>query len=145
MTAFPPGRLAAGILGLLALAFAGASWKLGYWAQGMPGPGLLPLATSVLLLPAAVLLLRAPPTEDEVPTLSVRSLAGLALCTACALAMPALGMVIPSVVLATLWMRLWGGRSWIGAALYAAAIVGALVLLFVVALSVPVPLWPSIP
>ncbi|MGE0874295.1 MAG: tripartite tricarboxylate transporter TctB family protein [Burkholderiales bacterium] len=145
MTSFPPRRLAAGILGLLALAFAGASWKLGYWGQGLPGPGLLPLATSVLLLPAAVLLLRAPPTEEEAPALAARSLAGLALCTACALAMPALGMVVPSVALATVWMRLWGGRSWIGALLYAAAIVGALALLFVSALGVPVPLWPARP
>jgi hypothetical protein len=138
-----PARLAAVILGLLALGFGVASWSLGYWIDGLPGPGLLPLGTSLLLLPAVVVLFRAPPEPDDEASLSPRSLAGIGMCGACALAMPWLGIALPGWALGLLWMRWFGARSWLAAGAAAALIIGALAGLFVVALKVPMPLWPG--
>jgi hypothetical protein len=139
-----PARLAAAILGALAVAFGAASWKLGYWVQGVPGPGLLPLGTSVLLLPAVFFLLRTPLAPDDETTLSKTALLGLALCGGCALVMPWLGAVLPAIALATLWMRLFGRRPWPSSLFMASVMVAALALLFIAALKVPVPLWPML-
>jgi hypothetical protein len=89
-------------------------------------------------------LLRAPPTVEEEPAISRRSLSGIGLCGACALAMPWCGILIPATLLALLWMRLLARRPWASSALVAVVMVAALALLFVLALRVPAPLWPSL-
>jgi hypothetical protein len=139
----PPVRQAAGFLGLLALGFGVGSWSLGYWIQGVPGPGLLPLGTSILLLPTAIYLFRAPLEPGDEPSLAVKGLVGFALCAACASVMPSLGIAIPGAALALLWMRFFGSRSWVSAGLISVAIIAGLYGLFVLALKVPMPMWPN--
>lgn len=139
----PPVRQAAGFLGLLALGFGVGSWSLGYWIQGVPGPGLLPLGTSILLAPAAIYLFRAPLEPGDEASLAAKGLIGFALCAACALAMPYLGIAIPGGVLALLWMRFFGSRSWLSAGLISVAMIAGLYSLFVLALKVPMPMWPG--
>ena len=101
------------------------------------------MGTSILLLPTAIYLFRAPLEPDDEMSLAVKGLVGFALCAACALGMPYLGIAIPGGVLALLWMRFFGDRSWLSVGLISAAIIAALYGLFVLALKVPMPMWPN--
>ncbi|HVL58140.1 MAG TPA: tripartite tricarboxylate transporter TctB family protein [Burkholderiaceae bacterium] len=140
----PPARIAAAVLGVLAIGFGVASWSLGYWVDGTPGPGVLPLCASLLLLPTVVWLLRVPLEPDDEPGLSARSLGALMMFGVCAFAMPQAGIAIPSAVLALLWMRFFGERSWLASAAYSLVMVAVLAGLFIGALKVPIPLFPDL-
>ena len=137
------GRLAAGVLGALALVFGAASWKLGYWVYGAPGPGLLPLGVSALLAVCAALLVRAPPAPDEDAGLGGVPLAAFALLCAYGAALPWGGIVLPSVVFGALWMRFLHQRPLFTSLLASALVSGAGAVLFKVLLRIPLPLWPG--
>ena len=139
-----PGRISAAFLAVLALAFAGASWRLGYFSAGQPGPGLLPAAAGVLLFPIAVLLVRAPLEPGDEHSLAARSLGGLALLGACCVTMPWAGVVLPSFATAALWMRLLHGRPAVISMLSSALLCAAFIWGFVALLKVPLPLWPEL-
>lgn len=136
------GGLAAGMLGMLALVFCAASWKLGYWVKAAPGPGLLPLGTSLLLMLCATFLLRAPPAPDEDPGFGKAPLTAFALLCAYGLALPWGGIVIPSVIFGALWMRLLHRRPLAVSLVVSALVCGAGAILFKVLLKMPLPLWP---
>lgn len=138
-----PGRLAASVLGTLALVFGAASWKLGYWVNGAPGPGLLPLGTSVLLAACAALLVGAPPAPEEEAGLGRLPLVAFALLCAYGIALPWGGMVVPSVIFGVLWMRLLHQRPVLISLIVSALVTGAGALLFKALLKVPMPLWPG--
>jgi hypothetical protein len=136
------GRIAACVLGALALVFCAASWKLGYWIKGAPGPGLLPLGTSVLLAICAAVLVRAPAEPDEAAALGHTPLAAFALLCAFGLALPWGGVVLSSVVFGTLWMRFLHQRPLLASLLVSALLSAAGAALFKVVLKIPLPLWP---
>jgi hypothetical protein len=137
------GRLAACLLGLLALVFCGASWKLGYWVKGAPGPGLLPLGTSVLLATCAIFLVGAPRAPDEAAGFGRTPLAAFALLCGYGLSLPWGGIVIPSVVFGVLWMRMLHQRPVMASLFVSALLCGAAAMLFKVVLKIPLPLWPA--
>jgi hypothetical protein len=140
-----PGRAATVVLVLLAVVFGGASWKLGYWVHEGPGPGLLPLVAAVALLISASVLLSGRPLPEEDRAFSPAALAGLALLAAYGAALPWAGLVLPSFLFATLWMKLLNQRRLWVSLLASAAIVAGGTLLFKALLGVPVPLWPEMP
>ena len=144
MFAMRTGRVAAGALGALAVVFCVASWKLGYWIKGAPGPGLLPLGTSLLLAACAAFLVRAPAVDDEDPGFGGAPLAAFALLCAYGVSLPWGGVVLPSVVFGTLWMRLLHKRPVLASIAISAVMSGAGAVLFKVALKIPLPLWPAI-
>ena len=89
---------------LLALTFGFGSFQLGFRHEGVPGPGLLPLLTSVILLPVGVRLLLRPsllPGAGPVRAAPLLALALLLSAGAAALFRPLLGVPMP------LWP--WGG------------------------------------
>lgn len=131
------------MLGVLGLLFAGASWKLGYFAGGQPGPGLLPAAAGAMLLPLALLLARAPLEPEDERTLGGRPLAGLGLLAAYCLAMPWAGMVLPTFVAGALWMRLLHGRPTVSSVFWSALLCATFIGGFIFLLKVPMPLWPE--
>ena len=132
------------MLGLLALVFCAASWKLGYWVKGAPGPGLLPLGAALLLLLCVTFLVRAPPATDEDPAFGKTPLGAFALLCAYGLAVPWGGIVIPSVIFGALWMRLLHQRPLIASFVISALVCGAGATLFKVMLKIPLPLWPAL-
>ncbi len=138
------GRLAAWVLGALALVFCAASWKLGYWIKGAPGPGLLPLGTSLLLAVCAAFLVRAPGLPDEDPGFGKAPLMAFALLCAYGLSLPWGGVVLPSVVFGTLWMRLLHKRPVLASIAVSALVSGVGAMLFKGMLRIPLPLWPAI-
>jgi hypothetical protein len=138
-----PARLSAATLAALAVAFGGGAFELGLTAEGLPGPGLLPLITSVLLLPLALRLLVAPDTLGPAQALRRTPLAALAVLAVYALALPRAGFVLPTLVLLGVWTRVFHGRSLGSSVGVSVALTAGAVLLFRVALGVLVPLWPS--
>lgn len=138
------GRVAACSLGALALVFCVASWKLGYWVKGAPGPGLLPLGTSVLLGLCAAFLVRAPAVADEDAGFAGAPLAAFALLCAYGVALPWGGVVLPSIVFGVLWMRLLHRRPVLASIVVSVLMSGAGAAMFKVALKIPLPLWPSL-
>ena len=137
-------RVAACALGALAVVFCVASWKLGYWVKGAPGPGLLPLGTSLLLGACAAFLVRAPAVADEDPGFAGAPLVAFALLCAYGVALPWGGVVLPSVMFGTLWMRFLHQRPVLASIAVSVLLSGAGAALFKVALKIPLPLWPSI-
>ncbi len=144
MPALRTGRLAACVLGALALVFCMASWKLGYWIKGAPGPGLLPLGTSLLLALCAVFLVRAPGLPEEDAGFGKAPLVAFALLCAYGLVLPWGGVVLPSLVFGTLWMRLLHRRPVLASLAASALVSGGGALLFKGMLKIPLPLWPAI-
>lgn len=139
-----PGLLVAGMFMALALVFGAASWKLGYWVSGEPGPGLLPVGTSLLLLACAVLLFRSPREPEEDAALGRLPLLAFALLCAYGIALPWGGMLVPSVIFGVLWMRLLHQRPVLASLIVSVLVTSAGVLLFKVLLKVPMALWPGV-
>jgi hypothetical protein len=131
------------MLAALALAFGAGAFRLGFVAEGVPGPGLLPLATSALLLPLALRLLHRPHTLGGSAPLARTPLLALALLALYALALPRAGFVLPTLVLLAVWVRAFHGRSLAASAALSAAVTAGAVALFRAALGVLVPLWPG--
>lgn len=138
-----PGRLVAGMFLTLALVFGAASWKLGYWLSGEPGPGLLPLGTGLLLAVCAALLFGSSREPEEAVVLGRLPLVAFALLCAYGLALPWGGMVLPSVIFGVLWMRLLHQRPVLVSLIVSALVTGAGTLIFKGLLKMPMSLWPT--
>ncbi|WP_256839871.1 tripartite tricarboxylate transporter TctB family protein [Ornithinimicrobium faecis] len=125
-------------LGVFALT---QSLALGVGELVRPGPGLWPLALSVVLCVLSVILVVIDSPDDYEPwsRRSVTVLLGVASLLAFVLVFETVGFVIAAFLMLVLWLRVFGGESWgwtVGLAL-----VGAIgfQLLFVNALGVPFP------
>ena len=138
-----PVRLSAAALAALALAFGVGAFKLGFVAEGVPGPGLLPLATSVLLLPLAARLLIRPDILGPGESLARTPLLALAALGVYAFTLPRAGLVLPTLVLLAVWARGFHGRSIGESVALSVGLTAGAVLLFRYALGVLVPLWPG--
>lgn len=136
-----PSRVATGVLAIVAVAFVVGAWRLGFWDQDGPGPGLLPFIAAVALLGLLVLMQREPVGADETP-FRIRPLIGIALCAAYAGAAPWTGFVPATLVLVAGWVRIFHGEPWTRCVLLAAVLTGAAILLFGTLLRVPMPLFP---
>ena len=138
-----PVRLSAAALAALALAFGAGAFRLGFVAEGVPGPGLLPLATSVLLLPLAVRLLMRPDVLGPGEPLVRTPLLALAALGVYAFTLPRAGLVLPTVALLAVWARWFHGRSIGESVALSVGLTAGAVLLCRYALGVLVPLWPG--
>jgi hypothetical protein len=138
-----PSKLVA--LGLLvfSVGFGIGSWQLGLWSAAGPGVGLTPLLACVVLFPLGLLMLaeESEEAEAEPPLEWTPLLMGLGFC-ALAYAMTVIGFLVPSFVFLLVWTRLLYGRGWLVSLASALGIVGALGILFVAVLGVPIALWP---
>lgn len=141
MTKIAPTYLAAGMLAALAALFGVGAFKLGFWVDDAPGPGLLPLVIALLLLPLLFVALREPIPSDETPFRG-SPLVAVLLTVIYALVLPSAGFVPASIVLLLIWIRLFYGQAWVGAIICSTALTAAGVVIFNVLLKVPMPLFP---
>ena len=138
-----PLYLAGGMLAGLALVFGSASFKLGFFVDGVPGPGLLPLGAAVLLLPLVVVAVASKPISEEDFGLSWAPLLGIGALLVYAALLPKIGFAPGTGVLMILWARFLHGRSWFESIVFSAVIVAVASVGFRVLLGVPLPLLPA--
>src|SRR6187431_1804056 len=60
-----PSYVAGLTLGVLGLVFCIGAFRLGFWTDDGPGPGLLPLVAGALLIPLIVVALREPEPQGD--------------------------------------------------------------------------------
>ena len=134
------------LLMLLAVVFGVESVSPGLWQDGMPGPGLVPGIGAALLAGLLVLLVwRGRGVPDEQFGFSAQPFLALDLLLAYALALPHGGFVPTSLVMIILGVRLFHRQRWARASLLAMVLIAVCVLLFKVALRVPLLLFPALP
>ena len=135
-----PTPVATLLLAAAAAVFVVGAMRLGFWTDDGPGPGLLPFAAGVLLLPLLVIALRER-VPDETP---FRAAPLGAICLTCfyAAALPYLGFAIATVLLIVAWVRLFHGQGWVRAVTLSLGLTAASTFLFGTLLKVPMPLFP---
>ena len=142
----PAGPVTNVVIALVVIALGVASllgsWTLGIGAASQPGPGTWPLVVSVVLVALGValfLLARRTHDAERFTRASWLVLVGLATMVGFVAVIPVIGFEIPSALLMFVWLRFLGGESWRLSAVLSPAVVAVFYLIFVVALSVPIP------
>lgn len=142
MTGATSVRIAAAALGLLALVFGVGSFALGFRQEGVPGPGVLPLLTSALLLPIALRLLVRPALLAGAEPLRATPGVALVLLAAYGATLPHAGFALPTLALLAVWAVAFHRRPLVHALGLATLLTAGTVVLFRLLLGVPLPLWP---
>lgn len=138
-----PTRVATAMLAIFGTVFGVGALGLGLWQTDMPGPGLLPFATALLLLPLIYFVLREP-VPDETPFKST-ALKAVVLTCGFAAVVPYTGFALGTFMLVVLWVRFFEKQSWVRAGLVGGSLVVAGIIVFSVLLHVPIPLQPVWP
>jgi hypothetical protein len=142
----PAGPVTNVIVAVVALAIGVAalvgSLSLGAGSASSPSTGTWPLLVSaVLVLLGIGLLVTARGTSDaeRFSRSSLQVLAGLATMVVFVAVIGIIGFEIPAALLAFVWLRFLGHESWRSSILTSLGAVVAFYLIFVAALSVPIP------
>jgi hypothetical protein len=143
MSLLQPTSIAALLLITLAFIFGVGGYRLGLWSDNTPGPGLLPLAAALILLPLVGLMLRED-NADQGPFRAAPLSAVILMCIYAAV-LPRAGFLLPTFVLVLAWVRIFHGQGWVRASLLSMCLSAAGVGLFGVLLKVPMPLVPGWP
>jgi hypothetical protein len=135
-----PINVAVVLIAIATIAFAVASWRIGFWTEDGPGPGLLPFAAACLVFPILFLILREQPDESErfrrPPLLATLVLCGYAI------VLPYLGFVIPTVALIAVWATIFEQQNILRGLLLGIFLVACGWVVFVYLLQIPMPLFP---
>jgi putative tricarboxylic transport membrane protein len=144
----PPhaGPLANVLVALAVIALGAAaligSWRLGVGSPAAPQAGMWPFLISVVLLLLGLALLplaRRTADAERFTRTSWLVLAGLATMVVFAVVIPYIGFEIPAALLTFAWLRVLGREGWRLSVIASLAVVIAFYLIFVAALSVPIP------
>ena len=142
---------AAGLLGNLVVAAAvvalgvaavAGSLALDVGSAGSPAAGTWPLLVSVVVLVLGLALVATARRTTDAERFSRTSwlvLAGLATMVVFVAVISVIGFEIPAALLAFVWLRFLGRESWRTSIVASLAMVVAFYLIFVAALSVPIP------
>jgi hypothetical protein len=143
MIRIAPTYLAVGMIGVLALIFGVGAVRLGFWGDDGPGPGLLPLVVSLLLVPMLVLVVREPLPSEETG-LGAGPLSAIVLVLIYAAILPRVGFVISTLIMLLTWIRLFYRQSWLRSAVCSASLTLLGLVIFNVLLKVPMQLFPDL-
>jgi hypothetical protein len=143
MIRIAPTYLAVGMIGVLALIFGVGAFRLGFWGDDGPGPGLLPLVVSLLLVPMLVLVVREPLPSEETG-LGAGPLSAIVLVLIYAAILPRVGFVISTLIMLLTWIRLFYRQSWLRSAVCSASLTLLGLVIFNVLLKVPMQLFPDL-
>jgi hypothetical protein len=133
--------VAAGVIALGVAALIG-SGSLGVGSARVPDSGTWPLLISLLLVVLGVGLLAAARQTTDAERFTRTSwlvAAGLATMVVFVLLIGVIGFEIPAALLAFVWLRFLGGEGWRSSVVVSLAVVVAFYVIFVGALSVPIP------
>jgi putative tricarboxylic transport membrane protein len=139
-----PGYQLVPALVALAIGAVGAILAHGYGLGTLrrPGAGLWPFAISLVIAVLSLALLmvgRHLQDSERFTRTSLLVLAGLATFVGLGLLIPTIGFELPALALCVIWLRFLGGESWRSTAVVSVATVAAFYLLFLFALSIPLP------
>ena len=128
----------------LAIGTTGAILSYGYGLGTLrrPDAGLWPFAVSSLIVVLSLVLLavgRHLQDSEKLTRTSLLVLAGFATFVGLGLLMPTIGFELPALALCVVWLRFLGGESWRSTAVVSLATVAAFYMLFLYALSIPLP------
>lgn len=129
------------VVALGAAALVG-SLSLGVGSARTPGPGTWPLILSLLIVVLGLGLAVTARSTTDAERFSRSSLlvvAGLATMVVFVALIGTIGFEIPAALLAFVWLRFLGGEGWRLSVLTSLGLVVAFYLIFVAALSVPIP------
>ena len=143
----PPRRSTTAVIAALVPLLLGlyAGWSaygLGLGSLGDPGPGLWPLAVSVILVASSVALLVVPDplaVPEEFGHRALVALLGAATLVAYAYLFELVGFEIPTVLLLVVWLKFLGGEGWRLTAVVSVLATAAFYLVFITALGVSLP------
>lgn len=139
----PAYQLASSLLVLvLGIAAAWLAYGYGLGSLERPGPGLWPFVVSVLIVVLGVVLLvrgRSLDDAEKFTRASLLVLVGAATFVALGVLLPVVGFEIPAVLLGIVWLRFLGGESWRSTIVISVLTTAAFYLLFLYALSIPLP------
>lgn len=139
--------LSIGAIGvLLAASYLGAALQVPFGQLDQPGPGTFPVVVGVVLLIASILTMwegwhaESRLRVDVPPSADLRRVGGaVALLFGFLIAMPILGYVISSGLFCILMMRILSNLNWARIVVYSLVMCGALYILFIQLLHVPMP------
>lgn len=137
-----PSYVAGLMLGLLGLVFCIGAFRLGFWVDDGPGPGLLPLVVGGLLMPMIIVALREPIPADET-SFKIQPLSAIALILAYAVVLPRAGFVPATLVMLVLWIRGFYRQSWFRSVACSVCLTGFGLFIFYVLLKVPMQMFPE--
>jgi hypothetical protein len=129
------------VVALGAAALVG-SLSLGAGSAGSPGSGTWPLVLSIVIIVLGLGLAATARTTSDAERFSRSSwlvLAGLATMVVFVALVSVIGFEIPAALLAFVWLRFLGGEGWRTSIVTSIGVVVAFYLIFVAALSVPIP------
>ena len=142
----PAGRTTNLVLALVVVALGAAalvgSMSLGAGSANRPGSGTWPLLISivlVLLRIGLVVTARSTTDAERFTRPSWLVLVGIVTMIVFVALIGIIGFEIPSALLAFVWLRYLGQESWRSSIITSLAVVAAFYLVFVAALSVPIP------
>lgn len=132
----------AAVVILLGAAALLGSWSLGVGSARTPDAGMWPFLVSVVLVVLAVVLLVTAKRTSDAERFSRGSwlvLAGLVTMVVFVAVVEHIGFEIPAVLLCFVWLRFLGHEGWRTSIIGSAGVVAAFYVIFVAALSVPIP------
>ncbi len=135
-------RVVAALVVALGAAALVGSLSLGAGSAGNPGSGTWPMILAVVLLVLGGALAATARRSSDAERFSRSSwavLAGLGTMVVFVAVIGTIGFEIPAALLAFVWLRFLGGESWRTSAITSIGVVVAFYLVFVAALSVPIP------
>jgi cation transport ATPase len=142
----PAGRTTNLIIAVVVIAFGAAalvgSMSLGAGSVNQPGSGTWPFLVSIVLVLLGIGLLftaRGTADAERFAQPSWMVLVGIATMVVFVVLIPVIGFEIPAGLLAFVWLRFLGHESWRSSIITSLAVVIAFYLIFVAALSVPIP------
>jgi hypothetical protein len=142
----PAGPVTNLVIAIVVIALGAAtvigSLALGAGSAAEPGTGTWPLLIGIALVALGVGLLftaRSPSDAERFTGASWLVLAGVATMIVFVALISVIGFEIPAALLAFVWLRFLGHESWRASVLTSLGLVVAFYLVFVAALSVPIP------
>jgi putative tricarboxylic transport membrane protein len=142
MVRIAPTLVAGLMLGALALVFGIGAFRLGFWNDDGPGPGLMPLGVSILLLPLLIVALREPDPDSE-DSFKSQPLLALLVMGAYAFALPRVGFIPATVVLLATWVRGFYSQNWLRTVVCSVGLTSVGIFIFHTLLKVPMQLFPA--
>lgn len=137
-----PTYVAVLMLLVLALTFGLGAFRLGFWVDDAPGPGVLPLAVSIALLVLLVLVVREPLPADE-RAFALAPAAAILATIVYAIVVPYTGFVIATLALLIVWIRGFYRQSLLRAVVASVGLTASGLVIFPLLLKVPMQLGPA--